>query len=104
MEQRGLQTEAQLGEELGKSKHGEKCVFASRFIRDKIMYVFFFFIFRGEAKYNSQPQSDEEDLEPPLPLRSHDERQHYNPFVPPHHYMHNCGKEINKNIELFFFH
>lgn len=44
VEQRGLQTEAQLGEELGKSKHGEKCVFASRFIRDKIMYVFFFYI------------------------------------------------------------
>lgn len=48
--------------------------------------MYFFFIFRGEAKYNS------------------DEWQHYNPFVPPHHYMHNCGKEINKNIELFFFH
>ncbi len=51
-----------------------------------------FFIFRSD-EYNSQLQSDEEDLEPPLPLRSDDEWQHYSPFLPPHHYMHNNGKE-----------
>nr|XP_046269135.1 uncharacterized protein LOC124072048 isoform X2 [Scatophagus argus] len=43
---------------------------------------------RGEDEYSSQLQSLEEDLEPPLPLRSDDEWQHYNPFVPPHVYMH----------------
>ncbi|XP_031165546.1 uncharacterized protein LOC116057293 isoform X2 [Sander lucioperca] len=42
---------------------------------------------RGEN--DSQLQSDEEDLEPPLPLRSDDEWPHYRPLPPPHHYMHN---------------
>ncbi|XP_051252081.1 E3 ubiquitin ligase TRAF3IP2 isoform X2 [Dicentrarchus labrax] len=47
---------------------------------------------RGEDEYNSQLQSDEEDLELPLPLRSDDELQHYNPFVPPYQYMHHNGE------------
>lgn len=54
----------------------------------------YFCIFRGEDKYNFQ-FLNEEYLEPPLPLRSDEEWQHYNPFVPPHFYMHNYGKEIN---------
>lgn len=63
------------------------------------------FVFRGEDKYSSELQSDEEDLEPPLPLRSDDEWQHYSRFVPPQCCMHKCGKEINlKKIELFIFH
>ncbi|XP_069391757.1 E3 ubiquitin ligase TRAF3IP2-like isoform X2 [Paralichthys olivaceus] len=46
----------------------------------------------GEYEDSSQPQSDEEELEPPLPLRSDDELQHYSPFLPPHHYTHNYGE------------
>ncbi|XP_029316350.1 uncharacterized protein LOC115027271 [Cottoperca gobio] len=44
---------------------------------------------RVEDEYRSQLQSDEEDLEPPCPLRSDDEWQHYRPFPPPHHFTHN---------------
>ncbi|XP_053291301.1 E3 ubiquitin ligase TRAF3IP2 [Pleuronectes platessa] len=45
----------------------------------------------GEYEDSSQLQSDEEELEPPLPLRSDDEWQHNSPFLPPHHYTHNYG-------------
>ncbi|XP_071354080.1 uncharacterized protein [Trachinotus anak] len=46
----------------------------------------------GDNGYNTQLQSDEEELESPLPLRSDDEWQHYSPFLPPHHYFHNYGE------------
>lgn len=61
------------------------------------------FIFRGEDKYSSELQSDEEDLEPPLPLRSDDEWQHYSHFVPPQCCMKPCGKEIFEGL-IFLFH
>ncbi|KAL6105444.1 traf3ip2 [Pungitius sinensis] len=40
---------------------------------------------------SSHLQSDEEDLEPPLPLRSVDEVPKYRPLLPPHHYLKNCN-------------
>ncbi|CAJ1073339.1 uncharacterized protein LOC109987580 [Xyrichtys novacula] len=39
--------------------------------------------------HRSQEQSDEEDLEPPLPLRADDEWLHCSPFLAAHHNMHN---------------
>ncbi|XP_023256737.1 adapter protein CIKS-like isoform X1 [Seriola lalandi dorsalis] len=52
----------------------------------------------GEYGYNSQPQSDEEELESPLPLRSDDDWQHYSPFLPPHHYTHNYEGWYNHRL------
>lgn len=54
------------------------------------------YFFRGNNEYSSELQSDAEvELEPPLPLRSDDELQHCGPFLPPHHCMHNHGKDKN---------
>ncbi|KAF3845027.1 hypothetical protein F7725_008190, partial [Dissostichus mawsoni] len=55
----------------------------------------------GEDEYNSQLQSDEEDLELPCPLRSDDEWQHYQPPQPPHHYLHNYDPRHNMNIGYY---
>ncbi|KAE8290100.1 Adapter protein CIKS Connection to IKK and SAPK/JNK Nuclear factor NF-kappa-B activator 1 [Larimichthys crocea] len=56
---------------------------------------------RGEDEYNSQLQSDEEDLELPLPLRSDDEWQHYSPFVPPQHCMHNYDPHHTMGVRYY---
>ncbi|XP_069008654.1 uncharacterized protein [Embiotoca jacksoni] len=55
---------------------------------------------RGEDNYNSRLQSDaEEELEPPLPLKSDNEWQRYTPFLIPHQYMHNYGDgQYNLNL------
>ncbi|XP_022056797.1 uncharacterized protein LOC110955924 [Acanthochromis polyacanthus] len=42
----------------------------------------------GEDEFNSQSDIEEE-LEPPLPLRADNEWPQWNPFLIPHHYMHN---------------
>ncbi|XP_074516804.1 uncharacterized protein LOC141783415 [Sebastes fasciatus] len=56
---------------------------------------------RGEDEYNSQTRSDEEDLEPPLPLRSDDEWQHYRPLLPPHHYMDNYDLHHTMDVRYY---
>lgn len=64
----------------------------------------FFFNLRGEDEYSSQLESNGEELEQPLPLKSDNEWQQYSPLLPPHHYMHNYGtvfllvKSISKTI------
>ncbi|XP_035023079.1 E3 ubiquitin ligase TRAF3IP2 [Hippoglossus stenolepis] len=55
----------------------------------------------GEYEDNSQLQSDEEELEPPLPLRSDDEWQHYSPFLPPHHCTHNYGLPHTTDVRCY---
>lgn len=57
-------------------------------------------LFSSEDKYSSQTESDEEDLEPPLPLRSDEELQEYSPVWPPNHYMHRGGKSIIKKAPV----
>ncbi|XP_044023186.1 E3 ubiquitin ligase TRAF3IP2-like isoform X2 [Siniperca chuatsi] len=56
---------------------------------------------RGEDGYTFQLQSDEEDLEPPLPLRS-DEWLHCSPFLPPHHCMHNY--DLHHTMDVRYYH
>ncbi|KAM9341150.1 uncharacterized protein ABDE67_014835 [Symphorus nematophorus] len=56
----------------------------------------------GEDEYSSQLQSDEEDLEPPLPLRSDDEWQHYNPYLPPHHHVQN--HDLHHAMDVRYYH
>lgn len=58
------------------------------------------FILRGEDESSCQLESDEEDLEQPLPLRSDDEWQHFGPFPPHHSCTHNCGKELSVNTNV----
>lgn len=53
-----------------------------------------FLIYSDEDLY-SHLDSEEEYLEPPLPLISDDEWQHYRTVGPPHHYIYHYGKEIN---------
>ncbi|XP_034715001.1 uncharacterized protein LOC117936239 isoform X2 [Etheostoma cragini] len=55
---------------------------------------------RGEN--NSQLQSDEEDLEPPLPLRSDDQCPNYRPRPPPHHYMYNY--DLYHTMDVRYYH
>ncbi|XP_032365231.1 uncharacterized protein LOC116679857 isoform X2 [Etheostoma spectabile] len=55
---------------------------------------------RGETA--SQLQSDEEDLEPPLPLRSDDQCPNYRPPPPPHHYMHNY--DLYHTMDVRYYH
>lgn len=57
-------------------------------------------LFSSEDKYSSQTESDEEDLEPPLPLRSDEELQDYSPVWPPDYYMHRCGELIIKKAPV----
>ncbi|XP_049917850.1 E3 ubiquitin ligase TRAF3IP2-like [Epinephelus moara] len=57
---------------------------------------------RSDDVYNSQLQSDEEDLEPPLPLRSDDEWQHCRPSLPPQHYMHNYN--LHRTMDVRYYH
>ncbi|XP_042357276.1 uncharacterized protein LOC121954033 [Plectropomus leopardus] len=57
---------------------------------------------RCEDEYNSQIRSDEEHLEPPLPLRSDDEWQHYRPPLPPHHYMHNLDFHHTRDARYYY--
>lgn len=99
--QQGLQTELQLGEELHGNPSMEKNMLYGLYVLKSCMSSF---IFRVEGKYSSELQSDEEDLEPPLPLRSDDEWQHYSRLVPPQCWMHKCGKEIDlKRFNYFSF-
>ncbi|XP_039641247.1 E3 ubiquitin ligase TRAF3IP2-like isoform X2 [Perca fluviatilis] len=55
---------------------------------------------RGEN--DSQLQSDEEDLEPPLPLRSDNEWPHYRSLPPSHHYMHNYN--LYHTVDVRYYH
>ncbi|XP_036928055.1 uncharacterized protein LOC119004878 isoform X1 [Acanthopagrus latus] len=59
---------------------------------------------RGEDENNSwvHLEKDEEDLERPLPLRSDDELRHYNPFIPPHQYMHNF--DVHHTMDARYYH
>lgn len=57
---------------------------------------------RGEDEYISQPQSDEEDLEPPLPLRSDDEMQQCTQFLPPHHHM--FKHDLHHTADVGYYH
>lgn len=80
-EQQNLQRETQLGEE--KYKQGRKqqqqnsCPLLEII---KNIYIYLpFGLFSGEVKYSFGTESDEEDLEAPLPLRSDEElRRLYN--------------------------
>ncbi|GLD69358.1 adapter protein CIKS-like protein [Lates japonicus] len=56
----------------------------------------------GEDEYSSQLESDGEELEPPLPLKSDNEWQHYSPLLPPHHYMHNYG--LHHPMDVRYYH
>lgn len=46
---------------------------------------------RGQHLHHPQLQSDDEELEPPLPLRSDDEWPHLSPCL--HHHYYNYGKK-----------
>lgn len=91
VEQQSLQTETQLGVRKSVKEWNIICIRLEVHLGLNILSIFF--IFRGEN--DSQLQSDEEDLEPPLPLRSDDEWPHYRPLPPPHHYMHNYCKKYS---------
>lgn len=55
--------------------------------------MIYFSTLRVEDECDFQLESDEEELEPPLPLRSDDEWQFYNPFLTHQHYTQSYGKE-----------
>uniref|UniRef100_A0A3Q3H2J1 Uncharacterized LOC109987580 n=1 Tax=Labrus bergylta TaxID=56723 RepID=A0A3Q3H2J1_9LABR len=56
---------------------------------------------RKQGDYSSQPQSDEEELEPPLPLRADDEWQHYSPYLPPQHHRHDYEPRHTMDVRFY---
>ncbi|XP_029981825.1 adapter protein CIKS-like [Sphaeramia orbicularis] len=57
---------------------------------------------REDDEYSFHPDTYEEELEPPLPLRSDDEWQHYSPFVPPQHYLHQYDVDRAADVRCFY--